>query len=472
MGHHHQHGNHDQLKETVAFRSILVSALITIAKAIGGMLTGSLALISDALHSLLDVVFTTITWFAIRKAHQPADEDHQFGHGKIESMAALIETVFLLLLAGVIAFQSYHRLMTGSAEIVPHGLAFVILIGAIALDAWRWYSLRKVAKLTHSEALEADALHFASDLVNSLMVLAAFGAILLGFKQADTIAALIVAVFIAISGIRLAIRTINTLIDTAPAGLSDIIRREAEMVPGVALVESVRVRPAGGAVFGEIHVQVSRTLPLDKVVLVKKQIAAAVAAEVPNAELTVIADPVQLNNETLFERIMLISAKQRLPIHNVIIQNIDSRLSVGCDLEVDGRLSLAAAHMLATRLEAAIRNEFGDDTEVETHIEPLNANPLDGKNLSEEETAQIARTLMACAEQDREISHIHSVRARTSSAGLVVNYHCYVDPSRTVTEVHDSVDRIERLFRANHPDVIRVVGHAEPDKTNASQTKR
>lgn len=468
MAHHHSHSNHHELKEKVAFRSILISALITIAKAIGGVLTGSLALISDALHSLLDVVFTTITWLAIRKAHQPADEDHQFGHGKIESVAALIETVFLLLLAGIIGIEGVRRLMSGSGEIVPHWFAIAILLGAIALDAWRWLILKRVAKLTGSEALEADALHFASDLVNSIMVLAAFIAVWLGFKQADSIAALIVAGFIAVAGVRLAISTIHTLIDTAPSGLSDLMRREAEQVPGVAMVEQVRVRPAGGTVFGEITVRVARTLPLDKVVKVKEQVANLIRESVPNAELTVIAEPTQLDDETMLERVMLISAKQRLPLHNVIIQNIDGRLCVGCDLEVDGRLSLSAAHMLASRLEAAIRNEFGEDTEVETHIEPLNAKPLEGKDIAPEQKAAIARSLAAMAASIGLIKNIHSVRARTSEAGLAVNYHCHVAPTETVANVHRAVDELERMFRAEHPEVIRVVGHAEPDQSHTT----
>lgn len=456
--------NHDneKLKETVAFRSILISAFITIFKGAGGLLTGSLALISDAIHSMLDVVFTTITWLAIRKAHKPADEDHQFGHGKIESIAALVETVFLLLLSGAIAIEGLRRLNSGSAEVSLHWFAVVILVSAIGLDAWRWLTLKRVAKKTGSEALEADALHFASDLVNSLMVLVAFAAIWLGFKQADSLIALVVAAFIAISGFRLAQRTINTLIDTAPAGLSDIMREEAEAVAGVAFVENVRVRPAGGNIFGEIRVRVPRTLPLDKVMAIKKRIIEAVHAVLPNAELTVIAEPTQLDDETMLERVMLISAKQRIPLHNVIIQNVEGKLCVSCDLEVDGRLSLGAAHMQATKMETAIRNEFGTDTEVETHIEPLNVKALLGSDVDVEMKKAFLDALSTASEDIGMIEDVHSVRVRRSEAGIVVNYHCYIDPGQTVADVHKRVDELERTFRSQHPDVIRVIGHAEP----------
>lgn len=462
MEHTERNHENEKLKETAAFRSILISAFITIFKAAGGILTGSLALISDAIHSTLDVVFTTITWLAIRKAHKPADEDHQFGHGKIESIAALIETVFLLLLSGAIAIEGVRRLSTGGGQVSLHWFAIVILIAAIGLDAWRWLTLKRVAKQTNSEALEADALHFASDLVNSLMVLAAFVAIWLGFKQADSFIALIVAAFIAISGFRLAQRTINTLIDTAPAGLSDIMRREAEAIAGVAFVEQVRVRPAGGNIFGEIRVRVPRTLPLDKVMAIKEQIIEAIRTSLPNAELSVIAEPTQLDDETMLERVMLISAKLRIPLHNVIIQNIAGKLSVSCDLEVDGRLSLDTAHMHATKIETAIRNEFGPDTEVETHIEPLNVKPLSGIDVDAQTKEAYLDSLSEIASDIGMIEDVHSVRVRCSQAGIVVNYHCYIDSAETVADVHKLVDELERTFRTEFPDVIRVIGHAEP----------
>ena len=147
-----------------------------------------------------------------------------------------------------------------------------MLVVAIVVDAWRWWALKKVARETGSEALEADALHFSSDLVNSVLVLAAFGAAALGYPQADSLVAVGVSLFIAFAGFRLAQRTINTLLDAAPKGLAEQIRAKvAEAVPGVVSVERVRVRPAGGEVFGEILVKVPRTLPLEKVAEIKRR---------------------------------------------------------------------------------------------------------------------------------------------------------------------------------------------------------
>ena len=174
----------EERKERAALWSIVASAGITAAKGIAGLATGSLALISDAAHSLLDVASTTITWLAVRAARKPADEEHHYGHGKVESLAALIETAFLFLLSGAVAFEGVRRLLRGETEMEPSWTAAAVLVAAILVDAWRWWSLKRVARETGSEALEADALHFSSDLVNSALVLAARGAPAMGYPPA------------------------------------------------------------------------------------------------------------------------------------------------------------------------------------------------------------------------------------------------------------------------------------------------
>ena len=270
-----------QAKERVALGSIAASALITLAKGAAGLATGSLALISDAAHSLLDVAATTMTWFAVRAANRPADEEHHYGHGKYESLAALVETAFLFLLSGAVAFEGVRRLLAGESGVEANWAAVGVLIGAIVIDVWRWRQLKRVAAETGSEALEADALHFSSDLVNSVLVLAALGAAALGYPQADALVAIFVALFIAVAGFRLAQRTIGTLLDAAPKGLAERVKAEAERVAGVVSVARVRVRPAGGRVFGELLVRVPRALPLENVAAIKRKVAQAIEDELP-----------------------------------------------------------------------------------------------------------------------------------------------------------------------------------------------
>lgn len=449
-------------KERAALWSIAASAVITLAKGAAGLATGSLALISDAAHSLLDVVATTVTWLAVRAAHKPADEQHQYGHGKFESLAALIETAFLFVLSGAVAFEGLRRLASGSAQVEPSWIAAAILVAAIAIDAWRWRSLKRVARETRSQALEADALHFSSDLINSVLVLVALGAAALGYPQVDALVAVGVAAFIAVAGFRLAKRTVDTLLDAAPKGIGDSVRAKAEAVAGVVAVDRVRVRPAGGNVLGEVLVKVSRTLPLEQVAAIRDRVAQAIEADLPGSEFTIAAEPVPLDDETVLERVLLIAAKRRVPVHHVMVQDLDGRLGISLDLEVDGRLTLGAAHTVATRLENAIREELGRDVEVDTHIEPLRVGPLEGQDETREVAHRVARALAEAAGQVGQVADVHSVRVRRTADGLVVNYHCRFDPALTVADMHVHVDELERRFRSAHPEVLRVIGHAEP----------
>ena len=455
-------GRNARRKERAALWSILASVAITLAKGAAGLATGSLALISDAAHSLLDVAATTITWLAVRVAGKPADEEHHFGHGKFESLAALVETAFLFVLSGAVAYEGVRRLSTGQGDVRPSWAAVAVLVGAIVVDAWRWLSLKRVARETGSDALEADALHFSSDLVNSLLVLAALGAAALGYPQADAFVAIAVSGFIALAGFRLAQRTVNTLLDAAPKGLAEQVRARAESVPGVVSVERVRVRPAGGSVFGEVLVRVSRTLPLERVAEIKDKVVRAIGEDLPQGEFTVTADPVQLDDETILERVLLTAARMRVPVHHVTVQTLAHRLSVSFDLEVDGRMSLGRAHEIASRVEAAIREELGPQVEVESHIEPLVAAQLEGRDADAATVARIAGALAENTAGQTGIADVHDVRVRVTEPGLVVNYHCHVDPAFDVASVHALVDDLERRVRLQHPEILRVVGHAEP----------
>ncbi|MGC2078892.1 MAG: cation diffusion facilitator family transporter, partial [Xanthobacteraceae bacterium] len=220
-------------KEKVALASIAASAGLTAAKGIVGLLTGSLAILSEAGHSLLDLSATVLTYFAVRISGKPADAEHQYGHGKMESVTALAETALLFVLTAIVVFEAVQRLIGASAHAVEASVAaFVIIIGSIAVDFFRARTLDRVAKATSSEALEADALHFRSDMWSSLAVLIGLVGVALGYSWADAAAALVVAVFIGIAGYRLGRRTIDTLTDTAPAGVSDRVAAIARQVPG------------------------------------------------------------------------------------------------------------------------------------------------------------------------------------------------------------------------------------------------
>jgi len=452
------------IKQRAAILSVMATLLLTLAKGVAAVLSGSLALLTDALQGLIDIGSTLFTWFAVRAADKPADDEHHYGHGKVEALAALVETAILFGLAGAILWEAGSRLWTARIESVSvTPIVIGVMILSMVVDAIRWRSLRIVARETGSDALAAEVTHFSADFVGSALVLAGLIASWYGFVRADTIAAFAIAAFMVYSAFKLGRRTIDTLLDAAPAGLTERLHEIASAVGGVVAIDWIRVRPAGGRIYGEIGIRVSRTLPLDRVVAIKQAMLGAVAEIEPGAEITVAANPIQVDDETALERVLLIALKLKIPVHHVTVYSIGERLSVSLDMEVDAKLPLGEAHDVASRLEAAIRAEFGGETEVETHIEPMETGQPAGHNAPWETVEDIGKALAGEASNlSGPIRDIHSVRVRETTNGLVVNYHCRVDPALDVTAVHEAVDAIERAVRLARPRVCRLVSHAEP----------
>ncbi len=449
-------------KENAALASISASAVIAIGKLFAGLMSGSLALLSEAGHAFVDTGATILTWLAVRESGKPADEEHHYGHGKYESLAALAETGLLFALTAFVTIEAIHRLATKDNAVEPKAIAFVVLGASIVIDLVRWRSLSRIARETKSDALAADALHFSSDLLASALVLAGLVATIFGYPQADAFAAFGVAGFVAFAGYRLGRRTVDSLLDTAPKGAAVRIRAAVENVPGVAGIDFLRLRPAGAKLLGEIGIGVARTLPMERVARISTNVIEAIKLAEPDAELTLTSAPLALDNETALEKILLAAARQRRAVHHVTVQEIDGRRSVSLDLELDGRMAHGVAHEAATRLELAVREELGDDTEVETHIEPLETRELEGHDAPEAMAEAITVELADAAARAGTISDVHNVRVRETVAGIVVNYHCCVDPALSVTAVHEAVDELDRGIKSARPDICRVVGHAEP----------
>jgi cation diffusion facilitator family transporter len=451
------------VKQKVALSSIAASAGLTAAKAIVGVMSGSLGLLSEAAHSLIDLAATVMTYFAVRISGKPADAEHHYGHGKVESVSALIETALLFVLAGVVLWEAVKRLTSAQPpEVEATPWAFAVIALSIAVDFFRARVLYRTAEKTSSHALAADALHFASDMWSSLAVLVGLFGIALGYSWADSIAAMAVSVMICIAGWRLGRRTIDTLTDTAPAGAADKISTAIGRIPGVVGVEGLRVRQVGEVLFVDLVVAVSRTLPLDRVAALKDRIVETVRADSPAAEVTVTTQPRALDDETILERVMVIARNRVLAVHHVTGHAIEGRLAVSLDLEVDGALSLAAAHDIATGLEDAIREELGPGVEVETHIEPLQSVDEPGRDALAKRVAAVRDALTEIATKVDLVGAIHDVRVRAADDGEIVNFHCLVDPALKVAEVHDKVDEVERALRSRFPSIKRVIGHAEP----------
>ena len=454
------HPDHS-IKSRVAAISVFASAGMAAAKFVVGVAIGSLALISEALHSSVDVVATVITWLVVRVSDRPADKEHHYGHGKLESVSALGVIAMLYVLAGGILVESWSRLREGVPPPAISAIPFIVLLIDIAVNFWRARALHSAAHDTKSQALAADALHFASDVLGSVAVIIGLALSGLGYAWGDSAAAIAVAVMIALLGLRMARSTVETLLDRAPEGVSEKATAVIRAVPGVVDVERLRVRMVGSTHFIDAIVQVPRTFPIDRVEEIKRRAQAAVTKVLDEADLTFTAVPVARDNESVRERIMVIARNSGLAVHHVTVHDLGGKLTVSIDLEVDGEMALNAAHDIAQELERNIRDEFGEDVEVDTHIEPLEPELPLGADAAPERVEAIKTALSRFA-ADGAIHDIHSVRVRNTEAGEIVNFHCHAAPSMSVIKVHDSVDEIERALRRAFPTVKRVISHAEP----------
>jgi cation diffusion facilitator family transporter len=449
------------VKTRVAAISVFASAAMATAKFVVGIAIGSLALISEALHSSVDVVATVITWLVVRVSDRPADQEHHYGHGKLESVSALGVIALLYVLAGGILVESWSRLREGAPPPTLSAIPFIVLLIDIAVNFWRARALHRAAHDTKSQALEADALHFASDVLGSTAVIVGLALSGLGYGWGDSAAAIGVAVMIALLGLRLARSTVETLLDRAPEGAAERAAAAIRTVPGVVDVERLRVRMVGSTHFIDAIAQVPRTYPIDRVEEIKRRAQGAVAKALGDADLTFTAVPVARDNESVRERVMVIARNAGLAVHHVTVHDLGGKLTVSIDLEVDGDMALTAAHAIAHELERNIRDEFGEDVEVDTHIEPLEPELPVGVDAAPDRVEAIKTALSRFA-ADSAIHDIHSVRVRDTDAGEIVNFHCRAAPSMSVIKVHENVDEIERALRRAFPTVKRVISHAEP----------
>lgn len=448
-------------KSRVAAISIFASAAMAAAKFVVGIAIGSLALISEALHSSVDLVATVVTWMVVQVSDKPADHEHHYGHGKMESLSALGVIAMLYVLAGGILVAAYGRLREGTPPPTLSAIPFVVLLIDIAVNLWRAFALHRTARATKSQALAADALHFASDVLGSIAVIIGLTLSGLGYAWGDAAAAVGVAVVISALGLRLAGSTVETLLDRAPDGVAEKATAALKAVAGVVDVERLRARMVGPTHFIDAIVQVPRTFPIDRVEAIKRQAQQAVSDALGDADLTFTAVPVARNNESIRERIMVIARNSGLAIHHVTVHDLGGKLTVSIDLEVDGEMALNAAHDIAHELERNIREEFGEDVEVDTHIEPLEPELPVGADAAPARVEAITAALSGFA-ANGAIHDIHSVRVRDTDAGEIVNFHCRAAPSMSVIKVHENVDALERALRRAFPTVKRVISHAEP----------
>jgi len=458
-------------KRTVAGNSVLAAVLITGLKIVVGVTTGSLGILSEAAHSGLDLVAALITFFSVRVSDKPADADHQYGHGKIENFSAFIETGLLLLTCLWIVYEAIARLFFRRVEIEPSIWAFVVMFTSIAVDVWRSKALARIAEKYDSQALEADALHFSTDVWSSSVVILGLVFVLVGrmyhvdwLRDADPIAALMVAVIVVHVSWRLARRTVDALLDAAPAGVRNQIIAAVEKVDGVLEVDRARIRRAGNRYFADLAIGLARTVTFQRSGQVSDEVTAAVRRVLPDADVTVHSVPRPDRTENIFDRIRAVATRHNLNVHDVSVQDFGGRLHVEQHLELDEKLLLKDAHDRVTALEAEMKEEIPEISSILTHIESEPATIEEGDEIVRDATLE--RRLKAIAAEFPEVLDMHEIRIKRVRGRIYVSCHCTLSDELPLSRVHDIQTDLETRFKQDTPELFRVLIHPEPSTDN------
>jgi cation diffusion facilitator family transporter len=458
-------------KKRAALLSVASALLLVSLKTFLVLRTGSLGVLSEALHSGLDLIAAIITFLSVRMSDQPADEKHPYGHGKFENFSAFVETGLLLLTALYIIYEAFSRLFFRSVHIEPSITAIVILFCALGVDLTRARALSNVAKKYSSDALEADALHFSTDVWSTIVVIAGVGLVWAGetwnlpyLIYADAIAALAVAAVILWVGSRLGRRTVDALLDAAPEGLQQEIARAIARMDGVLDVDRIRVRRAGNRHFVDATVSVARTASLEQVHELSDAIEKRVGEIVPS-DVMVHAEPRAPQGEHLFEAIRAVAQRMGLGIHDVSALQQQGKLFVELHLEVDENLSLRDAHRQATELEEGIRELRDGPIDVNIHIEPLGrhiATPDAGGGEMKQLSQSVEEFLNSLPAEFDELVNCHNVHTRQVEHHILVSCHCTMKGALPITQIHDVTATLEDRVKERFPQIHRVTIHPEP----------
>ena len=479
-------------KRSAAIFSVFAAALITLLKLATGLITGSLGMLSESAHSGIDLIASVITLFSVQVSDRPADADHNYGHGKVESLSAFVETGIMFASCIWIVTEAlrrilFHRHLALKSSFAP----FVVLLVSIGVDFTRSRTLGRIAREHRSDALAADSVHFATDMWASLAVMIGLAATFAGerfslpwLEYADPIAALVVAGVILRVSWRLAHQTIDALLDATPTTdptsnqpqskdqLRGNLIHDLTAIPGVLSVDRLRTRRSGSNYFADVTLGMPRNLTFQRSEQLTMAATEAVQRHLPGADVVVHTVPTASIAESVHDRIRAVAARRNLAIHEISVQQYDHSLHIEQHLEVDETMPLRQAHELVTDLEAEMRSEVPAISSILTHIESEPATIERPASLDVDRDLEVR--LRKVAGGFPEILDIHDVfvtrsNARTANQArdhIQVTCHCTLPDDLPMARVHAVITALEGAFKIEAPEVDRLLIHPEPATDN------
>lgn len=454
-------------KKAVALSSLAAAVVLTGGKLAVGLSTGSLGILSEAAHSGLDLLAAAMTFWAVRVSSRPADPDHPYGHGKFENLSALAQTLLLLATSGWIVWESAHRLLFEAAHVEVNAWSFAVMGVSIAVDVSRSRALRRVAEKHRSQALEADALHFSTDVWSSAVVILGLGGVLLGERlglpwlgQADAVAALAVAGIVVWVTVRLGRKSVDDLLDAVPPELRDRVTRAAE-VAGVLDVRRVRLRRSGPETFADVTVTVGRDVSFERSHQIAMEAREAIRRGIPGADVVVHAQPVASGEEGTLVVVRLAAARLGLGAHAIRLSGDGPGRALECHLEVPESFTLAEAHQRTVEFEEALRRELPEVARVVASIEPVGEATAARAAIPEDE-APVRRLLEDLLEEAGLDPRPAEVRVQRAGGELQVSFRARPDGTLSVSEGRRRAEQVERALKTRVPGLSRVLVRLEP----------
>ncbi|MDR2051240.1 MAG: cation-efflux pump [Deltaproteobacteria bacterium] len=479
-----EEGSAGREKTRAALLSVLAALFLTLIKLGAGLMTDSLGVLAEAAHSALDLLAAGVTFLAVRISSMPADRRHAYGHGKAENLAALAETLTLLLTCGWIVWEAVHRLLLAPPPLKFGGWAVLVLGISILVDFSRSRLLLRTARKYRSQALEADALHFSTDILSSGVVIAGLLAgkaasfvlpdsLLQKFLlRADALSALAVAVIVAWVSLRLGKQAVDMLLDAGSADHLKLAEEAVSKIREVLRIKKLRLRESGPSIFIDMQLVLPGASSLEYAHGVTEQVEKSVLAVLPGADLTIHFEPEEDDRPDLIATVRKTALQHSLDVHAVKTYAGDEGVFITLHAAVQGDTPLREAHSRVEAFEQCLR---GPGYEILTHLEPRREKD-EGQGstlcLPPEMEQRIRDVIDKCLSSETGVSFYHRLRLLDNSGRLSLSLHCCMPGDTPVSVCHESISRIERFIQREFPQISRITIHADVAEEAAAGGRR
>lgn len=452
-------------KQKIAFSSMYAAIFIVLIKFIATYLSGSLGVLSELFHSSTDLIATIATIISVKYSSKPPDDMHNYGHEKIESFSALFQVIILVGMCAYLIYESIERIINH----IPVHISiftFSVILLCIFIDFSRSRALMKVAKETKSQALEADSLHFASDIWSSVVVL--IGMVFTYFNLsplADPISAIIVSILIIVVTFRLTKKAFDSLMDRVPPGLRENIYKEISSMDGVEGIKKFRVRSSGSKIFIDMVILIARTKLFSHTHEIMDSVERKISELAPDSDIVIHSEPTETQNETINDKIRMIVNNEGFKCHDIFSNKIGVEIYSELHVEIDDTNDLDVAHKKISRLEEKIKKEIPVITNLNIHLDEPSELLFDTIDITSKSN-ELIRNIENILKDKDYLKKYYDIKVINSNDKLRVSLSCEFNKNYTFEEVHDKVTILESKIYLHikelYPNLSNVIIHAEP----------